>query len=424
MIPGTVRRDVNRSHSLWRHLVACCLLGLYLLILPLSASAGPIPYIPVNTGQVSAGCGAGAAPSGASGDAHIDSNSNQYYCVVHGRQEPPKPLATRILEFGEGFAKGLVDGLWQQITGFWGLIEHYHSLLKFGETLATHPERTLEELKAALGQQGAHVLQSLTPAKLKQELLCEPYSSGKIAGNTVETVVSLLVPVGGEAADAGKAAEELDEITLMVDDGTTDAEKTGQISLCLIPGAAGAMDCVPGDGEGLALRFDDAKTSGEEIAEGKPVLYEKPVDTLTNKVVGDLGEGYIAGELRKADYTDIVYLQNSSGHGVDVIAHNPKTGKTMVYEVKSTRLEDKNTLVLSEAQDKGGEAYVKSRIETLGTQKRKGAVSKEDIDKVNKWLKNKENVEYKKTLVRISKGPNNELRAEKVIDVPWLKGTK
>lgn len=67
-----------------------------------------------------------------------------------------------------------------------------------------------------------------------------------MAGNTVETVVSLLVPVGGEAADASKGVEELDHVVELVDD----SEKAGsKINPCKLADGAGGPWRVLWEGE-------------------------------------------------------------------------------------------------------------------------------------------------------------------------------
>lgn len=140
------------------------LLAFCLSVMPLLACADPMPLIPIQTGAESMGCSASGTGSGSSASPapHIDSGGSNLICTVHGKKEAPKSLATRILEFAEGFAKGFVNGLWDQITGFWGLIMHAGSILKFGETLAEHPARTWHLLEATIGKKGAQVLHDLT----------------------------------------------------------------------------------------------------------------------------------------------------------------------------------------------------------------------------------------------------------------------
>ncbi|MDD2749686.1 MAG: hypothetical protein PHX24_06340 [Acidithiobacillus sp.] len=400
------------------------LLAFCLSVMPLLACADPMPLIPIQTGAESMGCSASGTGSGSSASPapHIDSGGSNLICTVHGKKEAPKSLATRILEFAEGFAKGFVNGLWDQITGFWGLIMHAGSILKFGETLAEHPTRTWHLLEATLGKKGAQVLHDLNPQKIKQQLICEPYSSGKMAGNTVETVASFLVPGVGEAGDGVKVADELDHVVELVDDSEKVAAEDGgkaasNINPCKLAGA-GSMEevsCALGEGNG-AVKLENAEATGRALADGKKVYWGKTLNDLSNKEIGDIGEGYIAGHLKQNGYTEFIYLKNGSGHGIDVLARKPGTNKIVVYEVKSTRLADKTSIDLSHYQSKGGESYLDRQVENK-------RIPEAARDKAKEWLekaeKANEPVVYRKTLVRISKNDKNLLQAHVVKDEPW-----
>ncbi len=394
------------------------LLAFCLSVMPLIACADPMPLIPIQTGAESMGCSASGTGSGSSASPapHIDSGGSNLICTVHGKKEAPKSLATRILEFAEGFVKGFVNGLWDQITGFWGLIMHAGSILKFGETLAEHPARTWHLLEKTLGKKGAQVLHDLTnPQKIKQQLICEPYSSGKMAGNTVETVVSLLVPVGGEAADASKGVEELDHVVELVDDG----EKAGsKINPCkLADGAVGAMACsLEHDGK-AALKLEDPEATGGALADGKKVYFYDDLGDVSDNDLGDIGEGYIAGRLKQKGYTEFIRLKNASGHGTDVFARNPKTKQIVVDEVKSTRSPTEKRIKLSRYQREGGKEYLRRQLEN-------DSIPLAARDKAKDWLKEAEEagkpVVYRKTLVHISKNDKNLLQAKVVKYKRWL----
>lgn len=394
------------------------LLAFCLSVMPLLACADPMPLIPIQTGAESMGCSASGTGSGSSASPapHIDSGGSNLICTVHGKKEAPKSLATRILEFAEGFAKGFVNGLWDQITGFWGLIMHASSILKFGETLAEHPARTWHLLEATLGKKGTQVLHDLNPQKIKQQLICEPYSSGKMAGNTVETVVSLLVPVGGEAADASKGVEELDHVVELVDD----SEKAGsKINPCkLADGAVGAMACAVGGGEGEGTKVvrivttDDAEQVGEDIANGKTVIVQN-LKSLSNKRIGDLGEGYAIGELKKAGYDHVVQIQNASGHGVDIIAHNSSTDEVRVIEVKTTTGD--KAPGLSEYQRKeGAEEYTRKRLDKAKAGDYQPTTTKAQAEDAQKWIgqaKAAGKLHYKVQPVYLSQGDDGVVAA-------------
>ena len=71
--------------------------------------------------------------------------------------------------------------------------------------------------------------------------------------------------------------------------------------------------------------------------------------------LGELAENAAIAELRAEGYTDIVQVQNNSGHGVDVIGKKPD-GSVKCLEVKA------NTSRLEGDQLKGGQWYVRDRL--------------------------------------------------------------
>ncbi len=105
------------------------------------------------------------------------------------------------------------------------------------------------------------------------------------------------------------------------------------------------------DGNPLVRAADDAEGSNGETNR----THEDPV-SLDNGTVGALGEQAVVDRLRAAGYTEILQIQNNSGHGVDVIARDPLTGNVKAVEVKA------NGSRLSEAQQRGGEWYVNDRL--------------------------------------------------------------
>lgn len=121
--------------------------------------------------------------------------------------------------------------------------------------------------------------------------------------------------------------------------------------------------------DGETSKADDAETNkaDEEAApktenvegeapkkEGDGEAFEEGVST---KAKGDIGEAKVVENLKAQGYTDVVQVQNNSGHGVDVIARNPLTGEVKCVEVKA------NTSRLSEAQQRGGEEFVNDRLQ-------------------------------------------------------------
>jgi Holliday junction resolvase-like predicted endonuclease len=89
--------------------------------------------------------------------------------------------------------------------------------------------------------------------------------------------------------------------------------------------------------------------------EGEFDAFEEGRD-LGNNRVGSLGEQAVIDRLTAEGYTEILQIQNNSGHGVDIIARNPLTGEVKAVEVKA------NQSRLSEDQAEGGEWYVEDRL--------------------------------------------------------------
>lgn len=59
---------------------------------------------------------------------------------------------------------------------------------------------------------------------------------------------------------------------------------------------------------------------------------------LTRAETGDIGEALVARELADAGYTDLVPIQNNSGHGNDLVGFNTKTERWEVVEVKASTI--------------------------------------------------------------------------------------
>ncbi|WP_312076439.1 hypothetical protein [Chryseobacterium sp.] len=98
--------------------------------------------------------------------------------------------------------------------------------------------------------------------------------------------------------------------------------------------------------------------------------------------------------MKAQGHTDVVQVQNNSGHGVDVIARNPKTGAVKCVEVKA------NTSKLSPDQAKGGEWYVNDRLDRAasGTGHNKippnPAELKANANKAKDWINDAPQVDY------------------------------
>lgn len=82
-----------------------------------------------------------------------------------------------------------------------------------------------------------------------------------------------------------------------------------------------------------------------------------PNGGLTTGQFGDVGEGYTRSNLQKLGYTEQIVVKNGPGHGVDIIARNPKTRQIIIAEVKTNGSE------LSPDQRVGGPGYAMSRLQ-------------------------------------------------------------
>lgn len=152
------------------------------------------------------------------------------------------------------------------------------------------------------------------------------------------------------------------------------------------------------DGEGKKPDEEtvkDTHVKNEEPAkqEGEHETFEDP-EIISNKIKGDLGEAKVIAKLKADGYTEVVQVQNNSGHGVDVIARDPISGNVKCIEVKA------NSSQLSEAQKMGGEKYVEDRlnraVEGNGHYKipPNSEQMKLDAEKAQKWLEDAEKIDY------------------------------
>jgi Holliday junction resolvase-like predicted endonuclease len=133
---------------------------------------------------------------------------------------------------------------------------------------------------------------------------------------------------------------------------------------------------------------------GETPAQqGEHEAYEEGGD-LGNSRVGSLGEQAVVDRLRAAGYTEILQIQNNSGHGVDVIARNPLTGEVKAVEVKA------NSSQLSADQQRGGEWYVGDRLRRAANGERGYGVPPNpetlpaDARRAQRWIQDAPRVDY------------------------------
>ncbi len=121
---------------------------------------------------------------------------------------------------------------------------------------------------------------------------------------------------------------------------------------------------------------------------------------------------------KKTGYTDVVQIQNASGHGVDIIARNPDTGEVKVMEVKTTTVGA--SAKLSSAQKAGGKAYTESRLEeALGGNY--GSQAEADALKAQQWMKQAgpNNTRFEVQQVLLTQGDGGVVAAKLGINKPW-----
>ena len=143
--------------------------------------------------------------------------------------------------------------------------------------------------------------------------------------------------------------------------------------------------------------------------------YEDATQLNTGEL-GDIGEAAVVAKLRQEGYTEILQIQNNSGHGVDVIGRDPGTGNVKAIEVKA------NTSQLSEAQTKGGEWYVNDRLQRAADGARGYGVPPNPPDlptnavKAQKWIEDAPQVDYEVHRVSVDRS-NGTVGNTKV--TPW-----
>lgn len=122
-----------------------------------------------------------------------------------------------------------------------------------------------------------------------------------------------------------------------------------------------------------------------------------------NKKLGDAAEKAVISKLRNQGYTQIRVVQNRSGHGVDIIAYNPKKNIVMCVEVKA------NSSPLSKAQLKGGYWFVRNRLSKATKGKGHWKIPpnkkklKTDAEDAKEWIRSADEVEY--SIYRVDVNP-------------------
>lgn len=340
VLAGLIRRTSGRLPR-WRQAVVL-LMVMGQLLGSVAASAAPAPTvdIPIQTASPPNACSILPPSTGPS----LASNSATVLCTTKDGGTVTKsatPTADDYVQFAKGFVAGVLEGLWQQVSGLWGLMGNLGGLWQLAQDLMHHPRQTLQAIASALGKPFQTVWQ------IRQELVCEPYAGAQTSGVLLVTVAATLDGEGvlNDVEQVLKAtSKDLENV----------AKKTANDTLDL----------------SVVNVKQEAKNVGEALARGRTVI-TKDLKTLGDNVVGDIGEGYIKGYLEKEEgYTEVVAIQNAQGHGVDIIARKPD-GTTLSEEVKSTRDENAPLQLSSRpsksgiSQKSGGKEFTMDRLNRI-----------------------------------------------------------
>ena len=185
VLAGLIRRTSGRLPR-WRQAVLLLMVGCQLLG-SVAASAAPAPTvdIPIQTASPPNACSIlppATCPS-------LASNSATVLCTTKDGGTVTKsatPTADDYVQFAKGFVAGVLEGLWQQVSGLWGLMGNLGGLWQLAQDLMHHPRQTLQAIASALGKPFQTVWQ------IRQELVCEPYAGAQTSGVLLVTVAATL----------------------------------------------------------------------------------------------------------------------------------------------------------------------------------------------------------------------------------------
>lgn len=173
---------------------------------------------------------------------------------------------------------------------------------------------------------------------------------------------------------------------------------------------------------------DKAKKEAAEQAAKKQGKENVHVKKNKNAEKGKCGEWLAKMDMIKEGFDEVVAVQNNSGHGVDLIGRNSKTGEVKVWEVKTTDGASARGLKGDQAK-MGGEKYTNNRLKRAANGNGNYGKVPEAVKngrKVEDWLKKAKEqnkpVTYEKRDVFIddiekgcAKHPNRPSRSK-----PWL----
>ena len=185
VLAGLIRRTSGRLPR-WRQAVLLLMVGCQLLG-SVAASAAPAPTvdIPIQTASPPNACSILPPSTGPS----LASNSATVLCTTKDGGTVTKsatPTADDYVQFAKGFVAGVLEGLWQQVSGLWGLMGNLGGLWQLAQDLMHHPRQTLQAIASALGKPFQTVWQ------IRQELVCEPYAGAQTSGVLLVTVAATL----------------------------------------------------------------------------------------------------------------------------------------------------------------------------------------------------------------------------------------
>lgn len=238
-----------------------------------------------------------------------------------------------------------------------------------------------------------------------------------------------LIPVFGEVADGANALIYLAE---------GDTVNAALSAAAMVPGlgmaatgakfgkrAAGAA--IEGSGKATGRgAAQQTSQQGARKADGKGGGKDKGKSKTTG-AKGKCGEKLAKQDMIQEGFDQVVEVQNNSGHGVDLIGRNSKTGEVKVWEVKTTGGDRAPSLSKEQAR-MGGKKYTDSRLERAAEGRGnygKVPEAMESAEKVQDWISKAKRsgkpVTYEKREVFIddiskgcAKNPNKASRSK-----PW-----
>ncbi|WP_088278618.1 hypothetical protein [Ideonella sp. A 288] len=204
-----------------------------------------------------------------------------------------------------------------------------------------------------------------------------------------------VVPIAGEAATVAKIAKNSEKYLQALD---VVAKKVvphlpasvGRKVEDAIAQARNKIDEIAGNKPPAAASKstpDDAPKAKNEGTDGGKIKGKKSVEK------GKCGEFLARMDMAQDGFDEIVSVQNNSGHGVDLIGRNSKTGEVKVWEVKTTETAKAPPLSKDQAT-LGGEKFTNNRLDRAARGQGNYGKVPEAIDNAEKtieWIKRAKN---------------------------------